>query len=395
MSRKGSESIIGQQRECIMKSKHPVVLRRRALKIIQDPEHPLFLFSLTGNELLQIAEISRISRSDEGKLIGYQRPEVKRHIQNIVEYLESGEVIFPNSIILALNSDISFKESRGPKVDEGLAVSGTLEIPVPQKGEPKPAWIVDGQQRTMALTNSNRRDFPVPINAFVADKVELQRDQFLRINSTKPLPKGLINELLPEVDTLLPANLTAHKVPSALCDVLNQDPKSPFFGLIKRASSNGHKSETEVVADGVVIQMLKDSFQSAGALNPYRNVATGTTDFGGVQAALFIYWNAVKNTFPDAWGLKPEKSRLMHGAGIRAMGKLMDRIMAVVDVTDPNAPDFVRGELEKIRPYCQWTSGVWEDLGGMRWNDFQNISSDIRLLSNYLVRTYLSSRKNN
>lgn len=377
-----------------MKKKRPVVLRRRALKITQDPEHPLYLFSLTGDELLQIAEISRVSRSDEGKLIGYQRPEVKKHIQNIVEYLENGKVIFPNSIILAVSSDISFKASRGPRVDEGFAVSGTLEIPVPQKGEPKPAWIVDGQQRTIALATIKRRDFPVPINAFVADKVDLQRDQFLRINSTKPLPKGLINELLPEVDTLFPANLNARKVPSALCDILNQDPKSPFFGLIKRASSNGNKSETEVVADTVVVQMLHDSFQSAGSLNPYRNIATGTTDFNGVQAALFIYWNAVKDTFPDAWGLKPEKSRLMHGIGIKAMGKLMDRIMAVVDVADPNAPAFVRGELEKIRPYCRWTSGVWEDLGGMRWNDFQNYSSHIRLLSNYLVRTYINSRKN-
>lgn len=376
-----------------MKKKRPVVLRRRALRITQDPEHPLFLFSLTGDELLQIAEISRVSRSDEGKLIGYQRPEVKKHIQNIVEYLENGKVIFPNSIILAVSSDFAFKASRGPKVDEGFAVSGTLEIPVPQKGEPKPAWIVDGQQRMMALANSKRRDFPVPINAFVADKVDLQRDQFLRINSTKPLPKGLINELLPEVDTLLPANLNANKVPSALCDVLNQNPKSPFFSLIKRASSNGNKSETEVITDTVVIQMLHDSFQSAGALNPYRNVATGVTDFNGVEAALFIYWNAVKNTFPDAWGLKPEKSRLMHGVGIRAMGKLMDRIMAVVDVTDQHSPDFVRGELEKIKPFCRWTSGVWEDLNGMRWNDFQNISPHIRLLSNYLVRTYLNSRK--
>lgn len=378
-----------------MKSKRNIVLRRRALKIIQDPEHPLFLFSLTGNELLEIAEISRISRDDEGKLIGYQRPEVKQHIQNIVEYLDNGKVVFPNSIILALSSDISFKESRGPKVDKGFSVSGTLEIPIPQKGEPKPAWIVDGQQRTMALANSKKRDFPVPINAFVADKVELQRDQFLRINSTKPLPKGLIDELLPEVDTLLPANLNARKVPSALCDMLNQDQESPFYGLIKRASSSSNKLETEVVTDTIVIQMLHDSFQSAGALNPYRNIATGTTDFVGVRCALLIYWNAVKNTFPEAWGLKPEKSRLMHGVGIKSMGKLMDRVMAVVDVTDPKAHAFVRNELEKIKPYCRWTEGVWEDIGGIQWNNLQNFTSHIRLLSNYLVRTYLSSRKNN
>lgn len=378
-----------------MKKKRAAVLRRRALKITQDPEHPLFLFSLTGSELLKVAEISRVSRSDDGKLIGYQRPEVKQHIQNIIEYIESGKVVFPNSIILALSSEVTFKESRGPKVDEGFAVSGMLEIPIPQNSEPKPAWIVDGQQRTIALANSKRPDLAVPINAFVADKIELQRDQFLRINSTKPLPKGLIDELLPEVDTILPANLNARKVPSALCDMLNQDPESPFYGLIKRASSASNKSEMEVVTDTVVIQMLHDSFQSAGSLNPYRNIATGTTDFNGVRAALFIYWGAVKDTFPEAWGLKPEKSRLMHGVGIRALGKLMDRIMAVVDVAGPDAEAFVRSELKKIKPHCHWMNGNWEDLGGMRWNELQNIPSHIRLLSNHLVRTYLNSRRNN
>lgn len=377
-----------------MKKKRPMALRRRALKIIQDPEHPLYLFSLTGGELLQIAEISRVSRSDEAKLIGYQRPEIKKHVQNIVEYLDSGKVVFPNSIILAVSSDISFKESRGPKVDEGFAVAGILEIPIPQKGEPKPAWIVDGQQRTMALANSSRRDFPVPINAFVADKVDLQRDQFLRINSTKPLPKGLIDELLPEVDTILPANLNARKIPSALCDLLNQDPESPFRGLIKRASSAGNKSDDEVVTDTVITQMLQESLQLAGALNPYRNIAAGTTDFIGVRAVLLIYWNAVRDTFPEAWGVKPEKSRLMHGAGIKAVGKLMDRIMSSVSVNDPNASAYVRGELEKIKPYCRWTDGVWEELGGVPWNEIQNISKHIRLLSNYLVRVYFNAGRN-
>ena len=39
----------------------------------------------------------------------------------------------------------------------------------------------------------------VPVNAFIADDVPSQRDQFLRVNNTRPLPRGLITELLPEV----------------------------------------------------------------------------------------------------------------------------------------------------------------------------------------------------
>lgn len=338
-----------------------------------------------------IADISRVSRDDEGLLIGYQRPEVHKHIDNIVVYLDSKDVIFPNSIILALNSDVVFKQSRGPKVGNDSGVTGSLEIPLPTNGQPRPAWIVDGQQRTMALSKIKRRDLPVPVNAFIADKVGLQRDQFLRINNTKPLPKGLIDELLPEVDTVLPQTLNARKVPAAVCDLLNGDPESPLYGMIRRASNSGRRTGREVITDTVVIHMIQESLQSSGALNPFRNVATGTTDFEGVRAFLFMYWRAVRDTFPEAWGVKPEKSRLMHGAGIRAMGRLMDRVMFMVDVQNPKSPEYVEAEIARIRPFCHWTNGTWDEFG-MRWNEIQNISSHIRLLSNFLIRVYMNSR---
>src|SRR5258708_30302976 len=92
-------------------------VRRRALWLHQDRKHPLYLFSLTGEELLAIADISRNSRDDPAKLIGYQRPEVKRHIQDIIDYLNGDNIIFPNSIILALSSAARFTSRRRPGVD--------------------------------------------------------------------------------------------------------------------------------------------------------------------------------------------------------------------------------------------------------------------------------------
>ena len=56
------------------------VLRRRAIRIDQDPEHPLYIFSLTGAELLQIADISRISRDNNGRLRCFGlRNETRQH----------------------------------------------------------------------------------------------------------------------------------------------------------------------------------------------------------------------------------------------------------------------------------------------------------------------------
>lgn len=368
-------------------------LHRRALRIEQNANHPLYLFTLTGDELLEIADVSRISRDDAGRLIGYQRAGVKRHVEDIVEYLNQKEIVFPNSIILALSSRVKFRQSRGPSVGDGLAASGTLEIPVPNGSGAKPAWIVDGQQRALALAKCNRRGFPIPVNAFVADNVELQRDQFLRVNSSKPLPRGLITELLPEVSTMLPTNLSAKRMPSAICDWLNRDKSSPFHSLIRRASTPEDEKSKAVVADTSIVKMIEESLSSpAGCLFPYRNIATGETDFEGIGNILVTYWTGVSKVFPEAWGKPPVKSRLMHGAGIRSMGRLMDRVMPSVNFAKSNAVAQVMKELKRVAPTCRWTKGRWEELDGLRWNEIQNVPRHIHVLSNVLIRAYLRSR---
>jgi DGQHR domain-containing protein len=371
------------------------VLKRRALRLVQSPGHPLYLFSLTGKELLEIGEISRVSRDEAGQLIGYQRPEVKHHIQNIVDYLNGENALFPNSIILALSSRVRFHQSRGPAVDDGLAAAGTLEIPLPNGRQNKPAWIVDGQQRAVALSKCNNPHLIIPVNGFVADEVELQRDQFLRVNSAKPLPHGLITELLPEVGTTLPANLTARRIPSAICDWLNSEKTSPFFGLIRRASTSEEQKAKTVVTDTSVVRMIEESLTSpAGCLFPYRNIATGETDFEGICKVLVTYWTAVSRAFPEAWGKPPSSSRLMHGAGIRAVGRIMDRVMPGIRLQQENAVDLAAAEIRRIAPLCRWTEGKWEDLGGVGWNEIQNVPRHIRLLSNLLIRAYLEAKGN-
>jgi len=374
-------------------SDRPNVLKRRALRIEQDPNHPLFMFSLTGEDLLAVADMSRISRDDAGKVIGYQRSEVRKHVQDIIDYLNSSSVVFPNSIILALSSRAKFVKSRGPEVDDGCSASGTIEIPLPNDGDPKPAWIVDGQQRTLALCKSDRRKFPVPVNAFIADEVSLQRDQFLRVNNTRPLPRGLITELLPEVSTNLPARMAARRIPAAICDWLNLEPRSPFHRLIRRASMRSEEASHAVISDTSIVKTLEESITSpSGCLYPYRNVATGETDFDAICELLVTYWSAVRKTFPTAWGKPPEKSRLMHGAGIRAIGRLMDKIMPSIKARGKKGIELAEKELQLIAHHCRWTSGNWEAMNGLSWNEIQNVPRHIQMLSWVLIHAYLQAK---
>jgi DGQHR domain-containing protein len=375
-----------------MANGHSGELSRRALEIIQTPDTPLYLFSLTADEILKVADISRVSRDDAGTLIGYQRPQVKRHVTEIVTYLNSREPLFPNAIILALSPTVRFVRSRGPNVGDGLAQSGTLHLPLPGPTDPKPAWIVDGQQRALALSRSRNRDYPIPVSGFVADTLEAQRDQFLRVNNVQPLPRGLVSELLPEVSIPISSRLSAKQLPSQLCENLNRNERSPFYRLIRRASSRSEDRQQAVVTDTVVIRALEESLNSpSGCLFAHRNVAANEADIEAIWWLLVSYWKAVKEVFAEAWGKPPTESRLMHGVGIRSMGRLMDRVMSSMRPQDTSAEKQIRRRLEAIAPNCHWTSGQWDGLGGIGWDQLQNTPRHIQMLSNYLVRLDLSA----
>ena len=74
----------------------------------------------------------------------------------------------------------------------------------------------------------------------------------------------------------------------------------------------------------------------------------------------------------------------MHGAGIKAMGTLMDHIMPrTYGSQDPSA--VIRDSLSRIAPACCWTSGTWEDLG-LRWNQVQNTRGHVKELAGELIR---------
>lgn len=361
----------------------------RALHTKQGDGLDVFAFFIRGADIVKVADITRVERDDADVLKGFQRPEIRSHVKGIVDYLNQGKVLFPNAIILAMSPDVHFSASRGtkPTGDEGIAQSGTLTIPVYQEGK-RVAWIVDGQQRSLALAQASKFDTAVPVVGFVSDSLELQREQFILVNKAKPLPSRLINELLPETESiLLPRDLSSRKVPSEICGLLNRDSNSPFFKLIKRPSDRG--ANAAVVTDTAVITMIRNSMNNPlGALAPYKATTRESADVESMYRLLCTFWSAVKAVFPEAWGKDPRQSRLMHSAGIEAMGVLMDRIYAKLSGSDED-PKSVERELEKVAPACRWTKGTWDSLG-VAWNEIQNVPRDIKRLQDALVRAYAS-----
>ena len=249
------------------------------------------------------------------------------------------------------------------------------------------------------------------------------------VNSTKPLPKGLIYELLPGTDVQLSTHLERRRFPAYLLERLNYDSRSPlhlavqtptnpfrdlgardrrgFQARVGRASApngeNGRASmledaplETDLaeqspngktkvqgfIKDNSILKMLENSLHD-GALYRCRLKADGEMDSERMLELLFNYWQAVANVFKDAWGKPPTRSRLTHGVGIVSMGHVMDAISDRYRSTGiPTTAQFA-ADLEPLAPLCSWTDGYWNFAQGnqRKWNEVQNTSKDIQLVA--------------
>lgn len=355
-------------------------LRLPALEICQGKNRRLYSFAVDGKQLHEFCTISRVSRHDGEGLNGYQRPEVVSHITQIRDYLESENPMLPNAIVVAFDDSVQFKaHSRNGNKDAPFSRSGVLEIPIQAEVAEvdKPGWIVDGQQRAAALRDARVDGFPVCVVGFIADGLEEQRQQFILVNATKPLPKGLIYELLPSTEGKLPLALQRRRHPALLSERLNFDEDSPLQGMI-RTPTNG----TGVIADNSMLKMIENSI-SDGVLYLYDDIEEQLN-------VLRQFWSAVKDVFSDAWGELPRKSRLMHGAGIISMGFLMDTIADRHRRKRDLTSKLFAKDLEPLRDVCRWTEGHWEfgEDNTLKWNEVQNVPRHIQLLSNYLLIQY-------
>ena len=248
----------------------------------------------------------------------------------------------------------------------------------------KPGFVVDGQQRLAAIRDAAIEGFPICVTAFITDDVHEQTEQFILVNSTKPLPKGLIYELLPSTEARLPSLLQRRRFPARLLERLNYDEGSPLQGLIQTPTN-----PEGVIKDNSILRMLENSL-SDGALYKYRDPQTGGGEEEKMLPIVKEFWWAVHDVFEKDWGLPTKKSRLTHGAGVVSLGFVMDAIADRHRRKKQLTRAHFRKDLEPLAEYCSWTSGYWDFGPGLqrKWNEVQNTSKDIQLLTNYLLVKY-------
>lgn len=361
---------------------HRKRLRLPAIEVFQSSGRKLYTFAVDGKLIPRFATVSRIRRK-QAALEGYQRPEVLSHIHEIRNYLESQSPMIPNAVVIAFDPSVHF-EPTGDAGDCTYARPGTISIPIDVglEDEAKPGFIVDGQQRLAAIRDASIERFPICVTAFITNDIRQQTEQFILVNSTKPLPKGLIYELLPGTDSLLPSTLYKRRFPAYLLDRLNRDEGSPLLQRVQTPTT-----PEGIIKDNSLLKMLENSLTD-GVL--YRIRRESELDVEKMLALLKAYWAAVRTVFSEAWGLPPKKSRLMHGAGIIGMGFIMDAICDRYREKHLPTREEFEDDLTPLRAICRWTEGYWDFGPGQqrKWNEVQNTPKDVQMLCNYLLVRY-------
>lgn len=346
--------------------------RFKAVRAKQADGHDVFSFAATPQQILSFSEIERVGRNDEGDLKGFQRHQVASHIKEIRDYLSRDDALLPNAVIVAFIDGVKIKDSGSGVID--------IEIDAKQK---KPGFVVDGQQRLSALSGISKDGFQVFVSALVCKDYNELRQQFVLINNTRPLPKTLIYELLPTVEGL-PDRFSSRKFSARVVDRLNFKRGGALYGEIKQ-----HTNPKGVLSDMAMQKIVMNS-ASDGAIREFIKF----DDYEDQSVNLINeFFGAVKTVFSAEWdGLNPKTSRLRHGAGLVAMGFVMEQLYSSEGAK--TCADFKPGLLA-LRDYTAWTSGHWKfnDDDVRNWNGIQNTPTDIDILSNYLVRCLKKIRR--
>lgn len=342
------------------------VFRFKAIRAQQAKGHDVFSFAATPEQVLAFSEIERIGRTEDGQLKGFQRHQVASHIKEIRDYLNRDDALLPNAVIVAFIDGVHVKDLGG----------GIVNVEINTK-KSKPGFVVDGQQRLTALSGIKKAGFQVFVSALVCKDYNELRQQFVLINNTRPLPKTLIYELLPNVEGL-PERFTSRKFSARVVDRLNFQAGSSLYGEIRQ-----HTNPRGVISDTAMQRLVMNS-TSDGAIRDFIK----EDDFEELSISLIDeFFKAVVDVFGPEWvGMVPRTSRLRHGAGIVAMGFVMELLYSTEGA---RLKDEFIPALRLLKPFTAWTSGTWElSQNDVRpWNGIQNTPSDIDLLANYLTRT--------
>jgi DNA phosphorothioation-associated DGQHR protein 1 len=352
---------------------------------IEQPQYDFFAASIPARILLQVAYSDAMSAELREDGHGYsvsetQRPLQSKRLNQIGSYIDREDSGFPNSIILAANSNQEgFIEEDAEDLDIGIATpenfgssrwriefdgfgNGKLIIPSAKKL----AAIIDGQHRLFGFTQTkieSRLDMNLLCSIFIDLPKPYQAQIFATINSTqKPVDKSLTYELFgynieeeasefwsPDKLAVFFCRKLSVEADSPLCGKVLISPKKDFQ-LQVLTSSETWKVSTAVIVEGILRlissnpkkdgqAMLTPTRSDRSALingrrdgSPLRNFYLENND----QLIFKLVWNFLTACSESLWKTASIDSFITKTVGIQALFDVLRLYLAPTAISEKN-----------------------------------------------------------
>lgn len=332
----------------------------KALKVSQ-PIGEFYFGKIKAKDLVNItySDVRRMADSESRQLddyIGIQRPLIESRIRQINSYISGVDSSFPNSIIIAMNSDnVSWNESNGdfiisPNEDGDLS---------------KLAKILDGQHRIAGFDDSNTTfindvgdvsDFELLITIFVDADISTQANVFSTVNLAQTkVNKSLVYDL---------ESLAYSRSPEKTCHdiavLLNKEKDGPFEKRIKRLGVATPNISNETLTQAAFVENLMKliTFDAKSDRNyflakqkggkiakeyslektddkslikyPLRQSFLSDKDFI-IATNVSNFFNSVRSLWPNAWDKSNKQSSLNKTIGLIALFRVLRDILSYMN----------------------------------------------------------------
>lgn len=292
------------------------------------------------------------------KTEGFQRRLDMIRVKEIAQYLSDNPPIMPNSIVIAFEPD-TVEFDKLPSQSDPKVEWGTLTIHckyIEEDGELNPlpeseriGYVIDGQHRLKGIEHSTCApgEFPIILSAFHKVDTKFQLEQFYALNQTVPISQSQLALLRTELGIKQTGKKAQAQQVSAVRQILERKQNSPFEPE-KYTGSTVYKGPLDIT---VVEKMIDRSVKSTTLQQHWREDANEipAKELDYVAQSLYVFWGAVRDTWPQYWGKKPSEQRLFSAIGLSAMIQLFDRAMEGVDINSANAMQKAKGRLDLIR----------------------------------------------
>jgi DGQHR domain-containing protein len=356
-----------------------------------------------------IRAIARVDRLDALAATGNQRQEIKAHVDLIAEGIRAGTQV-PNSILLVLQ-DSQVNDSGNQDTPESFIVLRPLseriwvnypgeadvaiqdfrfvEIDFPFRraafDDEKSALLADGHQPLAALSIVDIDEVPqfsFSVNAVRADATQAKR-VFQVANSTKKISTKSSRALLATMSDA-PVFLRKERAKAVAVKQLALDlADSPFLNLAEHPGIKP-KGTRPPIAYNSLFQVVKVFADGALPLDdPDMLAATVSRSFTLVR----LLW-------PDSWGKQPSESKLMQGAGLKAVSTLIcDKLETYLpefngDLNDPGLWSKLNESLKRLTARIVWSDAESAQASGAVqkiWRDVISRGHDTTKHVNYLT----------